>query len=124
MKPLCLTIDVPPSANHLYPTNKAGKRFQSAEATAFKDKVGWLLRAAMVEQGWEAPAGASLALQFTLHFRDSKRRHDLSNAIKAAEDAICAVLGIDDSRVVDLHARRGRDDPQHPRCEVQIEVVQ
>ena len=71
-----------------------------------------------------AVAGATPQPPYALHLSvwmpDAARR-DLSNTIKALEDAIFGVLHKDDSTVVELHAYKRGIDRKRPRIDVVLE---
>lgn len=62
-----------------------------------------------------------LAVFFDFYFATPLKR-DLDGGLKIALDAICAALGVDDRRVVDIHLVK-RIDPLHPRVSVELEML-
>jgi hypothetical protein len=104
---------IPPSANHLYVTNRSGRRFLTTEGKAFKRRlIAHLAQTYGAEIAKLNPLGV-----YTVGFYgyyDPKRilnptfgkkggakkpykRFDASNRIKIFEDAVAEVLAIDDS---------------------------
>jgi hypothetical protein len=116
-----LTIPgLPPSVNHLYPTVRGG-RVLSTEARA------WYVTVADACMGARIPPFPSrkTLLMLELRFVGMTYQRDISNAIKAAEDALAAALGFDDRYVAYLSAARVA--PEHKgqvETRVSLHVVQ
>lgn len=124
---ITLTLPYPISANRYWQTRVIRKGDQSmamtyvsAEAKAFKEKVGWLAKAA----GIRAPILGRVAISYTLHPhcpQDAHRRAkrdpytwddtvqciDLDNAQKVLLDALKGVAIEDDKWVRKITAERG-----------------
>lgn len=97
-----LTIPgLPPSVNHLYPTVRGG-RVLSTEARAWYVTVAGACTVARIP----AFASRKTPLMLELRFVGMTYQRDISNAIKAAEDALAAALGFDDRYVAYLSAAR------------------
>ena len=109
MRPLRISIADPVSLNNAYFTARNGKRVKTQEARAYSAAVELLTIAAAREQGFIA-APERLALTFLVSLPDNRRR-DLDGLVKLAQDAICAALGVDDSRVHRLTVIRCANDP-------------
>ena len=62
-----------------------------------------------------------LAVFIDFYFETPLRR-DLDGGLKITLDTICASLGIDDRRVVDIHLVK-RIDPLRPRIEIELEAL-
>lgn len=111
---------VPPSANAIYVGGRA-RRFLSSKGRAFKTEV----RAQSVEQlvtqdlSWiNLETRIHVSYEFTFLAqelfskgwpKEAKNPHkklDVSNRIKAMEDAIFAALGVDDSQVFSFSATK------------------
>lgn len=119
---LRLTLDVPRSVNMLYRighVTRGGKKvlgqFMTEEGRVYKEAVGWEVRAAIVEQGVEIDPKAYYGYAIAVYFPDAGR--DLDNVFKIVQDAIFAAIGVNDNRVIDIHAGK-IVDPTHPRAEV------
>ena len=113
---LTFTIPLPVAANNAYPTNfKTGRRFISRAALNFKHTAGIIVQTTANTNDWESGSGP-LGLRLVLWFKDN-RRTDIDGRVKLAQDAICEALGIDDSRIHELHVYRAGVSAE-PRCEV------
>lgn len=124
-----LTLPYPISANRYWQTRvirKAGTAqhmamtYVSAEAKAFKERVGWLAKQA----GVRAPIAGRVAIAYTLHphcpqdahrrarrdpvgWEDTVQCIDLDNAQKVLLDALKGVAIEDDKWVRKISAERG-----------------
>jgi Holliday junction resolvase RusA-like endonuclease len=105
LPPLSFEIPSPLSLNNCYADviyrdaatkQLRARRVPTAELVAFKEAVGWIAKGAANQQGWVYQEGMQIELHILMFFKD-RRRRDLSNRIKTAEDAIVKVLGFDDS---------------------------
>jgi crossover junction endodeoxyribonuclease RusA len=83
----------------------------------FEQMVGWEAKQAMMAQGWEITS-SSVALHCTFH--QAHKLCDLSNLIKAVEDACNGVVWVDDVQVVSLVAEYGAGEPG---VDVEVEVA-
>lgn len=119
-KPLRLKLPKPESLNNAYSNSKSGGRYLTEVGKLYKDEVGWLARAAAMEQRWTY-GGERLKLTMLIHFPD-RRRRDISNAIKLCEDALAEALGFDDEVIDEWHIWRG--EIRKPGCaHVTVEVA-
>lgn len=116
---LILSVDVPPSLNHLYATVK-GHRTLSARGRSYKKDTGWIIKQEALQQAWEG--GERYSLTMRLWFK-SRQRRDLSNTIKVLEDSLSEALGFDDTCIDRLVVERVGVDKERPRCEVELEVL-
>lgn len=103
---LAFTLPLPPSVNALYGVNLAtGEKFLTPAQRAFrKDVVGILALSGLAE-----PLAGRLELTVELYQVD-RRRQDISNRIKALEDALAHAGAFHDDSQVDrliVHRRRG-----------------
>lgn len=97
---LFLDLPLPPTINSYY-QYRGFRRFVGPEGKKFKADVAQIIGNIQIRFG-----SARLALIINLHFRD-KRRQDISNRIKALEDALCqAGLFDDDSQIDEEHIYR------------------
>jgi len=62
-----------------------------------------------------------LALFLDFYFTTPLKR-DLDGGLKITQDALCAVLGLNDNRVVDIHLMK-HIDPLHPHLYVELEAL-
>lgn len=121
MKPLTLTLDIPPSVNNAYSTVD-GRRVLRRGCRQYKWDAGWYVRRAVSEQQWDADPDARYALHLRVYFGD-KAKHDLDNILKLLQDSLFTALHIDDQAIDDLHVQRAGIDPKYPRVEVSLEVL-
>ncbi|MEZ4770550.1 MAG: RusA family crossover junction endodeoxyribonuclease [Caldilineales bacterium] len=120
-----LRLPLPPSINQQYATVN-GRRVLSQTSRAYKKKVirqikNWRDRGLISDEFVEMARSGYLALFFDFYFETPLRR-DLDGGLKIAQDAICAGLGMDDRRVVDIHLIK-RTDRERPRIEVEVEAI-
>jgi Holliday junction resolvase RusA-like endonuclease len=128
MHTLRLCIDVPGSVNHLYRiayvqrldkttgyVKKVPTLVLTDEGVAYKQQVGWQTKAAATEQGFVAQPKAYYGYLALIYFPTAGS--DLDNAFKLIQDSIFPALGLNDNRVIDIHAGK-RVDNQNPRCEI------
>lgn len=96
------TIPLPPTANHIWKSS-GKRRFLSSEYRAFKGMVALIVKRERVPRF----GGKRMAVAVELCF-PNRRRCDISNRVKALEDALTeAGVWDDDSQVDQLHVRRG-----------------
>lgn len=112
-----ITLPYPPSGN-LYWRHVGTRVVKSADARNYQQgvKLRWLsARTPGVPSNPPSyPVVVSVAL-----FRPY-RRGDLDNSLKVLLDALKGIAFVDDSQVVELHARR-YEDKANPRAEVTVE---
>ena len=115
---LSLTLPIPPSVNAMY--RSIGRRnILSKEARQWYEKVVPMIR----EQagGWFVLGNCELS--FGIYFPD-RRRCDVSNRVKALEDAITkSEVWKDDSQVKRLVVEHMGVDKESPRVEVIITAL-
>jgi crossover junction endodeoxyribonuclease RusA len=109
-----LTLPYPPSANSLTAVVR-GRRVKTREHRRYALVVA---RAAS-DVGVEVLQGP-VVLRMDVY--RPRKQGDLSNTIKAIEDALTGLAYCDDSQIVKIIARRF-DDKLDPRVEVEVEVV-
>ncbi|MGG1947089.1 RusA family crossover junction endodeoxyribonuclease [Trinickia sp. NRRL B-1857] len=138
MKPIIVTLPPPVSANLYWRTRVVkgvAMTYVSAEAKAFKQEVGWRLRAA----GCIRPIVGRVAVTLTLYphrpldwekrvrklgaaWDDGVRSIDLDNAIKVTLDALKGIAFEDDVWVRRISAERAEPDGE-ARIVVRIEAI-
>lgn len=106
-----LDFPMPPSANNLYANMLGRGRFKTAALRGYEKEVSiwalqhrYLLESAR-EQVSKLEPGEALSLERVFYFpyasiltKDGRpRRNDTSNRIKALDDVLATILGIDDS---------------------------
>lgn len=109
---LTFTLPYPPSANR-YWRNVKGRMVVSANARAYKEEVGWMVKAKVKE-----PMPGDIYVRVRI-FRPRKIG-DLDNTLKVLLDALKGIVFIDDEQVVEIRANRF-DDKANPRAEVTVE---
>lgn len=109
-----------PSVNEAYPDvirQPEGKpayikRVSSKKLDLFQQEIGYLL----IQQGhqfrWDK--AGRIGVSGIIYVTRSNADHE--NYQKAYHDAVCPVIGVDDSHIWDYHYRRGLD-PRNPRIE-------
>lgn len=109
-----LTLPFPPSANR-YWRKFQNRMVPSAEATAYKEQVGWLCAAAGIQ-----PFTGNVCV--SLDFHRPAKRGDLDNLLKVVFDSLNGWAYVDDKQIVEIHAMRheGKDDP---RVEISIQEI-
>jgi len=107
-----LTIKIPLEAvslNQLYPSNKSGRRFLSASGKEYKEHVFHATRKALAKTEFTIDQNKhflTLEIFFytskllTKESKISKNKPDLSNCVKALEDAVFEAIGLDDYLVL------------------------
>lgn len=120
-----LRLPLPPSINQQYATVN-GRRVLSQTSRTYKRKVirqikNWRDRGLISDEFVRLAQAGYLAMFIDFYFETPLRR-DLDGGLKIAQDAICAGLGMDDRRVVDIHLIK-RTDRDRPRIEVELEAI-
>ena len=120
-----MRLPLPPSINQQYATVN-GRRVLSQTSRTYKKKVirqikNWRDRGLISDEFVQSAQSGYLALFIDFYFETPLRR-DLDGGLKIAQDAICAGLGMDDRRVVDIHLVK-RTDRERPRIEVELEAI-
>jgi crossover junction endodeoxyribonuclease RusA len=107
-----LTLPYPPSANSLTAVVR-GRRVKTREHRRYVVAVASVASKAGVKV-LEGP----LVLRVDVY--RPRKQGDLSNTIKAIEDALKGLAYRDDSQIIEIRARRF-DDKLEPRVEVEVE---
>lgn len=110
-KTYSLTLPYPPSTNNLYENTTRGRR-KSECAKQYRIDVQKILLVEKVR-----PLLGPVCL--TLHVFRPRKARDLSNCVKALEDALTGFAYQDDKQVVEIYLRRD-DDKVNPRVEVTV----
>lgn len=118
-------LPLPPSINQQYATVK-GRRVLSRASRKYKREAGRAIHRLRTEGVISDALVAALREGFMGLFIDfyfeTPQRRDLDGGLKITQDAICDALGVNDSRVVDVHLVK-RIDPLRPRIEVELEAI-
>lgn len=113
-----LTLPWPPSTNRIWRQWK-GRTLLSREGRQYRAEVGQLVMAARVQGFGRAPLRVAIEASMP-----DRRRRDLDNLLKAANDAMQAArLFEDDSQIVELSIRNAGVDKANPRLEVTLEAA-
>lgn len=91
------------------------------EGKTYKAVVGYIVKGEAQRKGWKYD-NERIKMSLLLIFKD-RRRRDITNCIKAVEDAAAEVLGFDDTVVDDFHVHRGRVDKSNPRAYLTVSVI-
>lgn len=118
-------LPLPPGINQQYATVH-GRRVLSKDSRRYKQQVRHAIRRFRVEGVLSDALVAALRQGYVGLFIDfyfeTPHRRDLDGGLKIAQDAICEALGVNDSRVVDVHLVK-RIDPLRPHIEVELEAI-
>lgn len=115
-KNIFLTLPLPPSVNSYWGFS-GHRRFLTVKAVQFKQDVAHAVSQQRIKLG-----SAKLEMTVTINFKD-KRVQDISNRIKALEDALVqAGLMDDDSQIKILHVYEG-PIVKGGGCSVKINVL-
>lgn len=118
-------LPLPPSINQQYATIN-GRRVLSRSSRTYKRtvkrKIQQMRRHGRIPEPFVAQAKSGFLALFIDFYFETPLRRDLDGGLKIAQDAICAGLGTDDRRVVDIHLVK-RTDRHNPRIEVELEVL-
>ena len=123
---LCLTLPLPPSINEQYATDSQGHRRLTPIALHFKENTRKALldleRQGILNAPLRKRMGTCyLALYIECYFETPLKR-DLDNVLKITQDAICNALGVNDTRIVDIHLSK-RIRPLDPHIYVEIDTL-
>ena len=114
---LCLTLPVPPSANHLW-RNLRGATLLSKAARTYRKVVGEAVL--MRGPGVSLPLTGRLRLTIILTAPD-RRRRDLDNCIKPIQDALThAGVWVDDEQIDALIIHRDPPNKAQPGVYVAV----
>lgn len=109
-----LVLPIPPSANR-YWRSVGGRVYVSAEATAYKEQVGWYCRERQIE-----PYASTVQIGIDVY--RARKSGDLDNFLKVAIDSLRGFCYLDDNQIVEINATR-HDDKYNPRIEVLVRDV-
>jgi Holliday junction resolvase RusA-like endonuclease len=110
-----LTLPLPPSLNNLY-ANTARGRWKTEEGRTYQRQVQTLA----AYQGAEWLGKAEVEVHYWFHMN---RRGDVSNRVKAVEDALTGVIWENDRQVRRFTAERVPPDGE-PYVEVEITEIE
>lgn len=122
---LRLTLPLPPSINEQYAT-VGGHRVSTLIARRFKKQMRTALRelegqGILHDELRDCFRQNYLALFLDFYFTTPHKR-DLDGGLKITQDALCEGLGVNDSRVVDIHLMK-HIDPLHPHLYIELEAI-
>lgn len=110
------TFELPPSTNNLYANRRGGGRALTEDGEAYKKAV---MKQLMTEGARSRAPRLPVIFSLWLLFPD-RRRRDVSNFVKAIEDAVCAYLLYDDRYHHELRIYKALDR-NNPRAVVLLE---
>ena len=118
-------LPLPPSINQQYATVN-GRRVLSRASRQYKKDVTKAIQHFRADGTISDALVAALRQGFVGLFIDfffeTPGRRDLDGGLKITQDAICDALGVNDSKVVDVHLVK-RIDPLRPHIEVELEAI-
>lgn len=106
-------LPYPPTLNHLFSTNRSGKRFLTNEGRSYKQNAAAMAFMAGVRR-------LSGPIKVSLKAYRPRKSGDLDNLAKLVLDGMKGIAWNDDSQIVEIHMYRF-DDPKNPRLELKIE---
>lgn len=113
--PIIVTLPYPPSFNHYWRSGPRGI-YISAEGKQFKGRA----RATLMPLRLAPIAGP---VTVTMDFYRPRKTGDLDNNFKCLLDCLQGAAYLNDSQIVEIHARRF-DDKENPRVEVTVKAVE
>jgi crossover junction endodeoxyribonuclease RusA len=123
--PITLTLPIPPSINDQYVIVK-GRRHRSGALRRFRKHVQAYAEAHRIAEqlpaALRARANPGYLAVYADFFFGARHTRDLDSGLKALLDALCAPLGINDNRVVDIHLTK-RTTAGEPYTLVQLEPL-
>ena len=96
----------PLSLNSMYPTNRQGRRFLTTEGKAYKEAIKRLCVDLRVNEGRLRFSYMVYGPILTKQGNISKTAGDIDGWCKALMDACCEAAGVDDSSVIEIHAKK------------------
>ena len=120
---LKLTTELPISVNHMYRIGfvrrgqaRIPTQILTQEGRDYKVRVGWEVKAAAIEQGFEPPPKSYFGYVAVAYFPTAGQ--DLDNVLKVLQDTLFEALGINDNRVIEIRAAKfvARDAPRVELC--------
>lgn len=109
---ITIQLPLPPSSNRYWRMFR-GHMVVSAEAKAFKTAAGWIVKAA----GAEVLTGP---ISLSIDVYRERKSGDLDNRLKVILDSMQGHLYLNDSQIVEIHARLF-DDKHNPRAIVSVQ---
>lgn len=85
----------PISVNHAYAQSRQGRRFLTKEGKAYKEMIGWAAEKDSISD--------PCYMRYTFGFKD-KRRRDVDDYVKLAQDALSGIWYNDDSQIMGIYA--------------------
>lgn len=123
--PLALALPIPPSVNSQYVVVD-GRRHRSSALRRFRKEVQAIVErqglAELLPDSLRARRNPSALAVYADFFFGSRQARDLDSGLKALLDALCAPLGVNDNRVVDIHLTK-RTTAGRPYTLVQLEPL-
>lgn len=114
-----LELSYPPTANTMFPTNRAGRRTLSTKGRVYRQGV---LGDVLEQKGLFKPLQGPLRVTVDFYVPD-KRKRDLDNLFKALFDALKhANVYMDDDQIIEIHAFK-REVVKGGHCEIVLEEL-
>lgn len=122
-----MTIELPegmtiPSVNKHKEVGRGGKHmFKNPRVRKYQEEIKEQLKGSCLENV-SSPDSPVLRVGFKFYFKNRYWRRDVTNMIKATEDGLKDVLGIDDGRTVYITAEKIRTSEKIEKVEIKVEV--
>lgn len=112
------TLPMPPSVNDWLMKSNDGRLINTPQWRTWKTDALRILKVHKADQVLAQLGATPFKLKIVVNCwfenRQSFNKNDADNRLKAAQDAICAALGIDDNEVYEATARLAGIDPWEP----------
>lgn len=113
-----VTLPMPPSVNNWLMKSKTGELINTPQWRTWKVAAIRELKAKAADQVLAQLGTTPFKLKIVVNCwfdnRQSFNKNDADNRLKAAQDAICAAMGIDDNEVYEALPRLAGFDPWEP----------
>lgn len=113
MPVLEIVLPLPPSTNNLYANVRGVGRLKTKAHKAWINEAGY----APIAGAWRRlteEAGNGIPWQLIITAYGLRKGRDVSNCIKAVEDLVCAMTGLEDCNTVEVIARKSADRQDRP----------
>lgn len=111
-----------PSVNKHKEPGRGGKHmYKNPRVRAYQEEIVEQLKDSCVANivTYEKPI---LHVEFRFHFKNRYWRRDVTNMVKATEDALRDVIGIDDGRTVHVTAEKIKHTEKREMVEISVKV--
>ena len=113
-----------PSVNeHKQPNWRAKRMYKKPQIDEFQESLRYRLRNAGLGEITEF-SNPKVEVWFKFCFKNRFWIRDVSNMIKATEDALRDVIGIDDSRTLKIHGEKEKIEGKIEIIEIELEITE